>query len=62
MKKTKILEHPSYGTINSSRVSSSKDVPLFGSSLRTNHTVRLQIQPAELRSRISIIDLLKQRK
>lgn len=44
----KTYEHPSYGVINSSRVSSSKSSYLFGSGLKTNHTITLKITPAVL--------------
>lgn len=44
----KVYTHPSYAIITSSRISSSNTTPLFGSSLKTNHPIRIQIQPAEL--------------
>lgn len=46
--KEKIYTHPSYATITSSRISRGKNHALFGSSLKTNHPIRIQIQPAEL--------------
>lgn len=46
--KEKVYTHPSYATITSSRISRGENHALFGSSLKTNHPIRIQIQPAEL--------------
>lgn len=44
----KVYTHPSYAVITSSRISRGENHAMFGSSLKTNHPIRIQIQPAEL--------------
>lgn len=47
--KTKVYTHPSYAIITSSRISRGQNCAMFGTSLKTNHPIRIEIRPAELR-------------
>lgn len=48
MKEEKRLQHSSFGSISFSRVSSSESTPLFGSSIRSRHTIILSISEADM--------------
>jgi hypothetical protein len=41
-------KHESYGLIQFNRVTSSKEQPLFGSSIQHNNTIRLEVKPASV--------------